>query len=132
MNDREFKGTILYVEDDETTYVPHKLIFEREGNYVVHHVDNAGDAIRDINEGLKYDVALIDQGVPSDDGGRMIGHDGFDVISKSKNVNPETPVIFLTGAGEHRPKESCKMFIKPEPIGTIMAEIDKAVKRSRR
>ncbi len=132
MTGREFKGTILYVEDDEQTYRPWKLVFEREGRYIVHHVDNAGDAMRDICDGLNYDVALIDQGVPSNDDGRMIGHDGFDVISKSKEINPKTPVIFLTGAGNYRPKESCLMLVKPEPIDKILSEIDMAVKRFRK
>ena len=85
------KISILLVEDDENSRYFLKKCLEIKGFFVVEYAKGSG-AIEDINNGLLYDVAIIDMSLRND---RDLC--GIDVRNASKNKYPKIPVIGYSG-----------------------------------
>jgi len=96
------KGSILIVED-ECFGESFKKIFEEE-NYFVILYKNGLEAIDQIENGLIYELAIIDLSLP------LI--DGEEVIKTSKEINPNIPVLSFSGYS-HKPKNSDRHITKP-------------------
>ena len=82
------KIKILYVEDNPRNYDLMIRVLELKGYYVIHY-SNPDKVLEDIKEGLKYDIALVDQTLVS------LKHriiEGLDILKASKKYNPEVPV----------------------------------------
>jgi len=79
---------ILLVDDDIRTikYFKKKL----EEIYPVFYYENAAEAIRSIENGLEYDLALFDVTLENQ---RV---DCEDLINSSKRRNPDTPIMTLS------------------------------------
>jgi CheY-like chemotaxis protein len=85
--------SILVVED-EFRFEHYMTLYLEERGYDVFPFNFGNDAIGAIEEGLKYDLAIIDYSLRKYDCG---GPSGPDVIAASKTHVPEAPVICLTG-----------------------------------
>jgi DNA-binding NtrC family response regulator len=81
------KPFLLIVDDDLSILNVFLRIFQRRG-YNVATAKNGQEAIQKINS-AKFDIALIDHGLPD-----MEGSDLFPIITKA---NPKTVKIMLTG-----------------------------------
>ena len=62
--------------------------FEKQGHVVIYYRDGS-KIIRDVNDGLRYDLAVIDLSLP--------GLDGVEVIRRLKLKYPRVPVISASG-----------------------------------
>ncbi len=80
--------TILYV-DDEIKETGIQRVLEREGNYLVCPFSDGRKAMAAIDDGLVYDLGLIDLSL-------QWGSDGLDVARHSRQVNPKVPIIILS------------------------------------
>lgn len=85
----EQKGIIVIAEDSAYARPDiQKMFFERKGYSVKLYED--GRALRDaIENGLDYDLAIVDRSLP--------GVSGDDIIELSKKLHPEIPVICVSG-----------------------------------
>lgn len=81
---------LLIVEDDALLNKTLCYNLKSEG-YIVSSVHNAYEAYKTLSE-KKFDLALLDINLP--DG------NGYDICKALKNINAETPVIFLTANDE--------------------------------
>jgi len=87
---------ILVVDDDELLRQSMRAILEREGHSVT--IAHGGQAGIDVfgaafERGERFDVVITDLGMPH--------VDGRAVAATVKSVSPRTPVILLTGWGQH-------------------------------
>jgi len=80
---------ILVAEDEDITRKHIVSTLSGEG-YEVEGVDNGSEAFRRVEEGL-YDVLIADIKMP--------GMDGLELLSRVKDISPETEVIVITGFG---------------------------------
>ena len=96
--EKKYKGTILLVEDVQDRNSRFKQMFENANYFVVGHTDG-GSAIDDIREGLKYNVLLVDLSL-----GENARYDGRDVISHSRCLNPNTPIVSISGYDSKLPE----------------------------
>jgi DNA-binding response OmpR family regulator len=79
---------LLIVEDDEGIRVPLARALEREG-YTVIGVGDGEEALRLVaGDGDKYDLIIIDVGLP--------GIDGLEVCRRIRALSPAVPILFLT------------------------------------
>jgi len=97
------KGTILLVDDRANKYMI-EVLEEELGFLVCRYYDGRG-AIRDIQDNLKYQLALVDLSLPD--------ISGEDVIEVSKEVNPDVPVIGISAFG-YKPKKADKYVSKTQ------------------
>ena len=81
------EASLLVVEDEEIALRNLQHVMEREG-YEVTATQSGATAIS-LLEARRFDVVLTDL--------RMEGVDGMDVLKKSRELQPETEVIFITG-----------------------------------
>lgn len=81
------EASLLVVEDEEIALRNLQHVMEREG-YEVTATQSGATAIS-LLETRRFDVVLTDL--------RMEGVDGMDVLKKSRELQPETEVIFITG-----------------------------------
>lgn len=95
------KKTILLVDDECASYTADLL--KRMG-YASVFYEQGKQAIREVNEGLYYDLALIDLSLPD------IG--GDEVIHVLKKKNPKIPVISFSGYANKSPLANAH-FTKP-------------------
>ncbi len=77
---------ILIVEDDFRMRLLVNELLEKEG-YTVAATGDGQDAVRILTEN-PFDVVLTDLKMP--------GLDGMGILTASKEVNPDTPVIVMT------------------------------------
>ena len=80
--------TILLVDDEETRSTEELL---RSFDYFVVSYTTGNDALRDCQQGLRYDLALIDLSLPDSN--------GADVIASLKSLYPKVPVVSFSGYG---------------------------------
>ncbi len=83
------KGTLLLVDDDRHVLTS-MADWLRDQGYKVDVAADYQTAIAQI-ERKAYDLLLVDIRLPE--------HDGFEILSASRQRNPSTPVILLTGYG---------------------------------
>jgi CheY-like chemotaxis protein len=83
-------GTILLVDDDadvrEIT-----AIFLRQAGYVVREASSAAEA-KEILAGGRVSLALVDYAMPI--------MSGYEFVRLARSIQPDLPVIYLTGAAE--------------------------------
>ena len=82
----QFKGHILWVDDEIHHLKPHILFLETKG-YKVSTVTNGNDA-EVLNKENRYDLVLLDQTMP--------GIDGIETLHRIKNHRSSIPVIMIT------------------------------------
>ena len=84
---------ILIVDDDRTLLqaLPQALMLRLEG--VTTDTSDSAFAALDLIRQHDYDVIVTDIKMP--------GMDGLALLSKVKELRPETPVVLITGHGEH-------------------------------
>jgi two-component system repressor protein LuxO len=87
------KGTILLVDDKANRHMI--AVLEEMGFLVCTYYDGR-DAIRDIKDNLKYQLALVDLSLSD--------ISGEDVVEASKEVNPDVPVIGISAYGYKQKK----------------------------
>jgi CheY-like chemotaxis protein len=85
--DRNFKPTILVIDDDALIRSSFKPILEREGFEVV-MAENGTRAIEAMKR-TRFDVIIVDIFMPD--------MDGFETIRKLRAINPTMPVIAISG-----------------------------------
>ena len=85
----KMKGPVLIVDDNEGW---RKLLEKRlEGRGIsALPFDAPSKAIDEIRNGIQYKMALVDIGFPSD------RYDGSDVITISKRIHPEIPIVVIS------------------------------------
>ena len=81
---------------------------------------NGKKAIDDIEFGLKYDVALIDLSLP--------GVDGLEVMNISKKVNPDIPIISISGYSRFKPKLADVAFLRGGSLEKLIEYMDSLTK----
>ncbi len=87
--DTFYPAEILLMEDEVVVAEGVRMVLEEEG----YHVSIAGTGQKALDElgGEKYDLLVADLRLPD--------IDGMDVIKKTRNTNPDTNVIVITGYG---------------------------------
>lgn len=83
-------GTVLLVEDDEALRASLAQALDLEGLDVIQTAQFA--QIRRVLRANFNGVVLTDI--------RMPGHDGFEVLRLARSIDPEIPVVMLTGEGD--------------------------------
>ena len=81
------KARLLYVEDDESLQFVTQDNLEIAG-YEVLGISNGSDAIKQIEAGIEFDLAILDVMLP--------GVDGFTIAEKIRDLHPEVPILFLS------------------------------------
>ena len=87
MDDANVKARLLYVEDDEALRFVTQDNLEIAG-YEVVGIENGSEAIRQVRDGLKFDLAILDVMLPGDD--------GFSVAEAIRERDQQVPVLFLS------------------------------------
>ena len=82
----EFKGHILWA-DDEIEYLKSHILFLEEKGFSITPVNSGEDAINHIKNG-SYDLVLLDE--------MMTGMDGLETMSILKKILPDIPIIMIT------------------------------------
>jgi DNA-binding response OmpR family regulator len=114
---------VLYIEDHDDTRELITLILTRR-NYRVTTGSNMVDALRLAGE-QHFDLYMLDSWLP--DGS------GVDVCTKLRELNPEIPVMFLSGAAYELDKETAinsgaqAYFIKPADLDVLCDEVGKLI-----
>jgi signal transduction histidine kinase/ActR/RegA family two-component response regulator len=126
---RKVRGLrILVIDDDELLRQSMRAILEREGHSVsIAHGGRAGiesfAAATQRNE--RFQVVITDLGMPH--------VDGRAVATAVKSISPETPVILLTGWGQHLrdgndvPPDVDRMLNKPANLSELRAALAEIV-----
>lgn len=124
----KLKGPVLFVDDNNELRESVKKYLELKGDYFVVDYESGLKAIEEIQNGLKYKVAIIDLSL--DD------IDGSEVIEVSKRVNPDAYVIsssiwFLE---EYRSKINSDEHIEKglNPFFTLKNALDEYFKKKER
>jgi CheY-like chemotaxis protein len=89
--------------------------------YLVVDFESADDAIRAIQDGLTYHVAVVDREPKKSD-----RYDGDDVMRISRGINPTVPIISRSVYGD-KPYLAIANSVKPDYqtiVGTIEAILD--------
>jgi two-component system alkaline phosphatase synthesis response regulator PhoP len=115
------KQRILLVDDDETITMTfeHQLI---EAGFDVDTAESGEKAIVKLDKNSSYDLVITDL--------RMYGETGVDVFKKVREINVNTPVMFMSGFSIDSPlyKEAlelkpCGNMIKPFPKKEFLAQV---------
>jgi diguanylate cyclase (GGDEF)-like protein len=94
MTSRDIKPTnILLVDDDEDEYIiTRDLFFEIGDHYVIHWFSTFAKGLEEIEKSC-YDICLLDYNLGS--------KTGIDFINEAVTKMVNTPIILLTGQGDH-------------------------------
>ena len=87
---KDFRGKILWVDDEINQLKPHILFLEEKG-YAVSTSNNGQDAINELTNN-NYDLVLLDQ--------FMFGLDGIETLKLIKERDPSIDVIMITKSDE--------------------------------
>jgi len=99
------KQSILLVDDEETICTTLQFQLGREG-FDVETALNGEEAIEKLEKSIHYDLIITDL---------MMGEkSGLDVFKKARKINPNFPVLIMTGFGDSPLLEDAK---KLEPCG---------------
>jgi signal transduction histidine kinase/ActR/RegA family two-component response regulator len=119
---------ILVIDDDELLRQSMRTILEREGHSVsIAHGGRAGieSFAAATQRGERFQVVITDLGMPH--------VDGRAVATAVKSISPETPVILLTGWGQHLrdgdevPPDVDRMLNKPANLSELRAVLAEIV-----
>jgi DNA-binding NtrC family response regulator len=86
-NSRKIK--VLLVDDDPDALKSQSNLLKEYGDFYVFSYDNPAKAELSVNNGLNYDIGIFDQA--------MSPVTGNELAQISKERNPNTPVIILSG-----------------------------------
>jgi len=92
------KGTILIIEDDDSSRIYFKKILE-EINLKILEAAEGREGIRLFSENPDISVVLLDIQLP--------GRSGFDIIKELRKIRPEVPVLAQTAFAMAGDKENC-------------------------
>jgi DNA-binding NtrC family response regulator len=98
---REIKMARVLVIDDNPTFLTatSALLGTQNTHLAVHTITEAEGALRAIQQ-IDYDVIMTDYHMP--------GFDGLWFLGECKKLRPDTPVVMLTGYGDHEIEERAK------------------------
>lgn len=85
--DASVKARLLYVEDDESLQFVTQDNLEIAG-YEVIGIADGNEAVKQIEDGLEFDLAILDVMLP--------GTDGFAIAEKIRERDEEVPILFLS------------------------------------
>ncbi len=108
------KPTILIVDDEEDICEDLSAILEGEGYFTIVYRDGQ-EVYESIEDGLKYDLVIIDLALPN--------RSGDEVISILKRKNPKIPIISWSGYDYH-PAGSDWHFQKPPVTETLIRTVN--------
>jgi hypothetical protein len=95
-----------------------------EGRYVCIPYSSHAQAFRDIKNGVvKYDGAIIDLKSNVERREGVVNYDGYDVINLSKILNPESPLLSISGYDDKIPK--VRSLSKPMGAEEVVRNLDK-------
>ncbi len=122
-------SSVLVVDDDPQTLAAVTSVLQEKGFRVI-AVEGPAEALRELTSGsCRSDVVLADV--------RMPGETGVDLLTAIHGLNPELPVILMTGYADLQTTlEAIKrgvfdFILKPIDFGQLVAAIEKAVKHAR-
>jgi signal transduction histidine kinase/ActR/RegA family two-component response regulator len=126
---RKVRGLrILVIDDDELLRQSMRAILEREGHSVsIAHGGRAGieSFAAATQRGERFQVVITDLGMPH--------VDGRAVATAVKSISPDTPVVLLTGWGQHLrdgndvPPDVDRMLNKPANLSELRAALAEIV-----
>ncbi len=128
MNCSQNKGSVLVVDDDPLALKALSLLLEEHG-FTHIACSNAVEAI-ELSQNLLFDVVLSDIKMP--------GMTGLELMNKMKRLNPDKPVILMTGNAELETaveavnRGAYKLILKPFSEESFIGATEKAVEYSRR
>lgn len=126
MPDTEQGPHLLLVEDDEELSTSLELYLESE-DYTVTLVENGTDAEEEATRLPGYDLIILDVKLPD--------QDGFEVLRQAREEGVHTPVLMLTGLGDHEEKMrgfqvgADDYLTKPFETEELLARIDALLRR---
>ena len=100
---KNYKGIILIVDDGEDLLDALRAAFTLHGFFVYSYINGKSAIYAIKNQGINYDLALIDLEMP--------GIGGDVVIDCSKKINPKIPVFCIT-AYDYRPANADELIQK--------------------
>jgi signal transduction histidine kinase/ActR/RegA family two-component response regulator len=121
---------ILVIDDDELLRQSMRAVLEREGHSVsIAHGGRAGieTFAAATHSGERFQVVITDLGMPH--------VDGRAVATAVKSISPQTPVILLTGWGQHLrdgndiPPDVDRMLNKPANLSELRAALSEITPR---
>lgn len=94
MSDQQVQLRVLLIEDDEDDVLITRDMLEEASalSFALEWIDNADDGLSTLREN-RHDVALVDF--------RLGPESGIDLIRQAQRENILTPLILLTGQGDH-------------------------------
>ena len=126
MSDSEQGPHLLLVEDDSELSTSLVLYLESEG-YEVTLAENGTDAEEEATRLPGYDLIILDVKLPD--------QNGFEVLRQAREEGVRTPVLMLTGLGDHEEKMrgfqvgADDYLTKPFETEELMARIDALLRR---
>jgi DNA-binding response OmpR family regulator len=117
---------ILVIEDDDAIRrgIVDALHFK---GYATFQADNGTDGL-DMAVGAECDLILLDLILP--------GKDGFEILTKARDVRPTLPVIILTARGEESQRVrglelgADDYVVKPFSVKELLARVEAVLRRS--
>lgn len=126
MADTEKGPHLLLVEDDDELRTTLELYLDSEG-YEVTLVDNGTEAEEEATRLPGYDLIILDVKLPD--------QNGFEVLRQAREEGVHTPVLMLTGLGDHEEKMrgfqvgADDYLTKPFETEELLARIDALLRR---
>lgn len=96
------KSVIHFIDDEKDVVTVITSALKRNG-YSVHSFTSASEALRDIEGKCRKQVSMLITDL------RMPGHSGFEIARRTRAIQPDVPVVFIT-AFEINPSEFEKIF----------------------
>lgn len=121
-SENTFRETILLVDDD--TFQIKSANFTLNKTYNVLSNMRGHDAIKNYEQN-KHIIKAILLDI------RMPDISGFEVYEKIKKINPDIPIIFITGF-QYDYEDSNKIIEKYEPFGYIVKNCDQEIEMVKR
>jgi CheY-like chemotaxis protein len=121
------KQRILFTEDDHDARLAITLLLQLAG-YEVVALDNAFDALTLIRE-ERFDLCLLDDWMP--------GMSGMELCREIRKFNPETPILFYSGAffeddAQRAVAAGAQGYLKkPVPPEDLIKEVSRLIMKSR-
>jgi CheY-like chemotaxis protein len=121
-------GRILYVEDDKDTRELMTCVLAMN-NYKVVAAENCDDALM-LARSSQFDLYLIDNWMP--------GCSGIDLCKKLRGFNPQTPILFYSGAAYESDKQQAftagaqGYMVKPVDNDELIEQVSRIISAARR
>ena len=107
---------ILLVDDDELVLSLVRKVLQKDGHHVI-IAQSAHDALNHIHDGHDYSVVITDIVMP--------GLDGGELAQTIKSMNPQVPVLAITGGVENAAEDYAsyaEMFTDETLMKPFLAE----------